>query len=108
MMMMRSGIDEVAPMRTVLEQWMIEVSQKICCKENWQVKMKTPDIVAKWKQETGLNNEDAFQYVLDELKWYDSLRDGNIEPATVDGVWQADNLIPQHVRQRLVASVAIL
>lgn len=58
-------------------------------------KIKNPRIVAKWKTEIVEQGVTAteFEYILDELRYYASLKEGPIEIGPVDGTWQSDELI---------------
>jgi hypothetical protein len=96
--------------KTLLEMQLMSLSASIRSKDKWYEKMEDATIVDKWKQEATQQGatQELIQYVLDELKYYKSLRDGNIEISPVDGVWQADGLIPQEIKNELNNSVTQL
>ncbi|CAF4396174.1 unnamed protein product [Rotaria sp. Silwood2] len=43
--------------------------------------------------------EQAINYVLAELEFYDLIRDQSMKMSVVDDVWQSDELIPQDIKQ---------
>jgi hypothetical protein len=87
----------------------MQLSGQIRSKKNWEQKMKDETIVAKWRKECSKHiSEKQFNYVMQELKYYESLKENNIEVSAVDGVWQSDELIPQELKQRLIEGVAPL
>ena len=97
------------PPKSLNELKIMRFSGAIRSKVNWYEKMKNETIVNKWKQEAleqNILSEKQIDYVLDELEYYDSIRDGSLEMSAVDGVWQSDDLIPSDVKQSLVACVA--
>jgi hypothetical protein len=66
-------------------------------------------IVKKWKQEMMKRvDKKSMKYVFDELEYYDSIRDGAIGPAAVDGTWQADDIIPKEIKEALINGVSKL
>ncbi len=76
--------------KTVVELNMMALSASIRSKPNWWEKIKDEKIVAKWTKEAADQGatEDQIKYVLKELEYYNSLRDGVLELSPVDGVWQ--------------------
>jgi hypothetical protein len=99
--------------RTTLELRLNVLSAAIRNKQDWRVKRLNPEIVATWQKEAIAQQitPAQFKFVIDELAYYDKLRDGSIEVADVDGVWRATQLIPLDVHSkftRLVASLADL
>ncbi|MGW4631603.1 DUF4246 domain-containing protein [Nocardia sp. NPDC004415] len=99
----------VAPVRTLREQQMMQLSAHIRAKPQWFVKRDDPGIVAKWAREAaeqGLT-EAQIRYVLAELASYAAKRDERtgIEVSAVDGVWHSDSLIEDELRDRLAAAV---
>ena len=72
----------------------MRLSREIRSKPDWE-RMRNrldPLIVQQWRVEA---RDEGFpqanvDYVIAELEYYRSLRDGPIEPSPVDGVWQAD------------------
>lgn len=83
--------------KTLLELNLINISQKIRSKPNWMEKIKNPSIVAKWKSEIAEQSVTAteFEYILDELRYYATVKEGPIEIGPVDGTWQSDELIDE-------------
>lgn len=79
-------------LKTILEMRLIEISQEIRSKPNWIEDIRNPDIVSTWKSEIRATDEE-FQYVLDELNYYASLKEGLVEVGPIDGIWQSDGLI---------------
>jgi hypothetical protein len=59
---------------------MMNLSCAIREKKNWETKLNDPNIVEKWRQEArAMRKEKEFQYVIEELKYYKSLKNGPIE-----------------------------
>ncbi|WP_336082156.1 DUF4246 domain-containing protein [Nocardia sp. SSK8] len=99
----------VAPIRTVREMQMLQLSAHLRTKPRWVDKRDDPQIVARWTREAaeqGLTDA-QIRYVLDELAHYAELRDERtgIEVSGVDGVWHSDSLIDDELRIRLAAAV---
>lgn len=97
--------------KSLIELRMMELSGIIRNKRNWFEKMKDQAIRNKWKDEAlqqSTLTEKQVVYVLDELQYYDSIRDKTMEMTAVDGVWQSDQLISQHLKDSLIKSVEIL
>jgi hypothetical protein len=104
--------------RTLVEQRMVRVSQMIRAKTGWTPKKVEHE--ATWLYEalqTGLLSQKALDHVMAELSWYIGRRecvavpdgpDAWLEPAAVDGTWQADGLVPTGLRALLRAEVAKL
>ena len=95
---------------TLVEIEMMMLSGTIRNKPDWWEKRKDSTITSKWREEAVSQGatKDAFEYVLAELERYDSMREGKIQAASIDGVWQADNLIPQELVDSLNEGVAKL
>lgn len=96
--------------KTLVELSMMQLSGAIRSKENWFHKINDQSIVQKWKEEAlkeNRLNQKQIDYVFDELKYYDSIRDGSIEMSSVDEVWQSDHLIPNDLKQSLMDYVQI-
>lgn len=93
--------------KTVLELKLIKISQQIRAKRDWIQKIKNPTITAKWKSELAAQSITAeeFQYILDELNYYASLKEGPIEIGPVDGTWQSDRLIDELLLKSFKESV---
>ncbi len=97
--------------KSKIELRMMELSGIIRNKSAWFKKMKAQTIKSKWKQEAlqqSTLTEKQIDYVLDELEYYNSIRDQSIEMSAVDGVWQSDELIPQDIKQSLILFVKTL
>jgi hypothetical protein len=90
---------------------MMRLSGVIRSKSKWYEKMKDETIRNKWKQEC-LEQElltiKQIDYVLSELEYYNSLRDGSLEMSAVDGVWQSDELIPIDIKESLIEYIKTL
>ncbi|CAF3644890.1 unnamed protein product [Rotaria sp. Silwood1] len=94
--------------KTLIELNMIRLSGIIRSKPKWYEKMNNRTIRNKWKKETleqNLLTVKQIDYVLDELEYYNSIRDGTMEMSSVDGVWQSDELIPNHIKKSLITYV---
>ena len=99
-------------MKTLRELEMMQLSASIRRKEDWFIKMKNPDILAKWQEEARRHGctDNQVSFVFQELEFYASLRKAEIgaEVSDVDGVWHSDRLIPDSLRQELLEGVAML
>ncbi len=93
--------------KTLVEMELIKVSQSIRAKPDWMEKIKNPKLVEKWKSESAAKHVTAseFEYVIDELRYYASLKDGPIEVGPVDGTWQSDELIDETLQTSFKESV---
>lgn len=93
--------------KTLLELKLINVSQLIRTKPDWMEKIRNTNIIAKWKSEIAEQSvSDAeFEFILDELKHYASLKEGPIEIGPVDGTWQSDELIDEALLTSFKTSV---
>lgn len=94
--------------KCLVELNMLKMSQEIRNKPNWFEKVSQPEITAKWKEEAeaqGLTSE-AADFIIEEVKYYATLREGCVEPGPVDGTWVADGLIAEDVAGRLKELVA--
>nr|WP_307613641.1 DUF4246 domain-containing protein [Nocardia caishijiensis] len=102
----------LAPARTVRELEMMRMSASIRAKPEWYRKYQDAEIVARWSREAAEQGmtQAQIRYVLDELEYYDDLRDAErgIEVSAVDGVWQSDSLIDEDLRKRLAEAVRVL
>lgn len=96
--------------KTLVEMELIKVSQSIRAKPDWMEKIKNPELVEKWKSESTAQHVTAseFEYVIDELRYYASVKDGPIEIGPVDGTWQSDELIDETLQTSFKESVAEL
>lgn len=96
--------------RSTLELRLNALSAAIRNKRDWHIKRLNPDIVAAWEKDA-VDQEITpaqFKFVIDELAYYDKLRDGSIEVADVDGVWRATQLVPFDIHSKFTRLVAIL
>ncbi|CAF2776740.1 unnamed protein product [Rotaria sp. Silwood2] len=94
--------------KTLIELNMTRLSGVIRSKAKWYEKMNDETIRNKWKKEAlkkKLLKSKQIEYVLAELQYYNSIRDGNMEMSAVDGVWQSDELIPVRIKKSLTACV---
>ena len=96
--------------KTVLELRLAALSAAIRAKRDWQTKRRDPVIVEKWRQEANIQHisADQFQYVIDELNYYEKLCSDAIEVADVDGVWKSSSLLPDKLRTEFANHVASL
>src|SRR5690606_37404345 len=96
--------------RTLAELRMNAMSAAIREKEGWREKRKKADIVEKWRAEASQQDVKGylFDYAMAELSYYEDVSKGPIEVSTVDGVWQADELIPDTVKRAFLAQVSLL
>jgi len=96
--------------RTLVELEMMRLSGFIRGRPLWWEKRLKEEITSKWRKEAleqGFTKE-QFDYVLAELEHYDSLRQGGLQVSAVDGVWQADDWIPQELINALKVGVSKL
>ena len=96
--------------RTLVELEMMRLSGFIRGRPLWWEKRLKEEITTKWRKDAlkqGFTKE-QFDYVLAELEHYDSLRQGGLQVSAVDGVWQADDWIPQELVEALKVGVAKL
>lgn len=86
------------------------LSAAIRNKPDWHIKRLNPTIVAKWRQEAAAQHitPAQFKFVIDELAYYDKLRNGTIEVADVDGVYKAIELFPSDLRSEFSRLVDVL
>ena len=97
--------------RSILELRLNALSATIRNKPDWQVKRLDPTVVAKWRGEAIAQHVTPvqFKFVIDELAYYDKLRDGSTQVADVDGVYKSCDLLPLQLKldfDRLVADLA--
>lgn len=98
------------PAKCLVELQMIKTSSELRKKPNWFEKIQNPVIAAKWKAEIieqGLSAE-AAKFVIEEAKYYATLREGGIEPGPIDGTWIAENLIEDTLLKRFKSLVGNL
>jgi hypothetical protein len=96
--------------RSLIELRLNALSAKIRNKADWHSKRLDPEIVAKWQKEASVQHiaRAQFQFVIDELGYYDKLRNGSMEVADVDGVWRAPDLFSSDVNSDFTRLVARL
>src|SRR5277367_4547966 len=87
-------------LKTTVELRMMAASEAIRSKKDWRIKLEDREIVAKWEKEAIAQGvkKDEFDYVYDELKYYSSLSEGPIQISSIDGVWEADNLVDKDLK----------
>ena len=102
--------DAVFHPKTVVELALMKLSADIRSEPDWEHKRWDPLNVQRWREAARVQRvgEAGVEYVMAELEYYRSLRDGPIEPSSVDGVWQADALIPPELRRALMDGVGVL
>lgn len=73
---------------------MLAFGQEIREKERWAGKLDS-SVRENWKEEALAqgHTEDQADHVFDEIKYYIPISQDTVEPATVDGTWQADGHI---------------
>lgn len=101
-----------------LDEWLIvDVSNEIRAKPDWQSKYKNSDIVSKWRaeiaeqQNLSKNWEEVFDYVLRELEWYDKLEstrlaEGQFKVGPDDRIVISDNAIDKNTAKEFASEVA--
>uniref|UniRef100_A0A6B2L1E3 DUF4246 domain-containing protein n=1 Tax=Arcella intermedia TaxID=1963864 RepID=A0A6B2L1E3_9EUKA len=78
-------------------------------KPNWWEKCKDSTIVEKWREEATFEiSPELFDYAIQELEYFDRLRDGPMEVSRVNDVWKADGLIPEALKRSLQEGVRAL
>lgn len=82
-------------------------------KPQWWEKVQDASLCAKWiaeaKEQDELFSDQNLAYMIEELRWQAAnQRDGGVQPAPVDGVWQADGAVDEALQAALVAGVASL
>jgi Protein of unknown function (DUF4246) len=89
-------VDESYP-KSQLELRLNLLSATIRTKPDWHLKRLDPEIVARWQREAVSQHitPAQFNFVMDELAYYDKLRSESMEVAAVDGVWKASALFPK-------------
>ena len=96
--------------KSVMELRLNAFSAVIRSKHEWHIKRRDPNIVEKWQADAIAQHitPEQFKYVIDELEYYDKLRNGSVEVADVDGVWKAPQLFPQHLCSEFARHLARL
>ncbi|KAG0257337.1 hypothetical protein BG011_004011 [Mortierella polycephala] len=110
------------PVTLIPELSMVAASNAIREKPNWWQKYKDPTIVERWKREiisiSGRRgggyalNDAQVEYIFKELDWYAQRRQDQVDRGVeapieegIDGIRRADGLVPQELKQRLMACV---
>jgi hypothetical protein len=91
--------------KTALEKEIMNYSRTIRSHSDWHEKIKLPEFVAEMtsKLENKGVDDAIITYVFAELKQhYADLIDGSIFPALADGVYQADNIISEELKNNLL------
>mmetsp|Transcript_29763 Transcript_29763/g.48061 ORF Transcript_29763/g.48061 Transcript_29763/m.48061 type:complete len:538 (-) Transcript_29763:610-2223(-) len=96
--------------KTLTEIQIIHLSGTVREKQRWFEKMYDPEIRRKWTEEAMRSgaSEKMVNYVFQELQYFASLRDGAIEPSTVEGCWQSLSAVPEELRLELLQGVSAL
>ncbi|KAJ7771992.1 hypothetical protein DFH07DRAFT_913748 [Mycena maculata] len=106
--------------RTLAELRMYNLSWAIRSKEDWQIKLKDPDIRERWREHAMDSQENLpverrltynmINYVLTELEGYLNIadQDTGIERGCFDAVWYSDKPIPLQLSDALKSAVAKL
>ena len=97
--------------RSILELRLSGLSAIIRNKPDWHTKRLDSTIVAKWREEAIAQHVTPvqFKFIIDELAYYDKLRDGSTQVADVDGVYRSSDFLPLELKSdfaRLVADLA--
>ncbi|KAG8918368.1 hypothetical protein FRC00_012561, partial [Tulasnella sp. 408] len=94
-----------------------ELSYALRSKPKWWKKFRKQAIRAKWEKEAleheiqgARLTEAEVKYVLDELKGYEKIRDDTtgIQQSCYQGIYEADSLISERLRNRLINAVKVL
>src|SRR5208282_5120156 len=96
--------------RSILELRLNALSATIRNKPDWHIKRLDPTVVAKWREEAIAQHVTPvqFKFVIDELAYYDKLRDGSTQVADVDGVYKSSDLLPLELKSNFNQLVAAL
>lgn len=109
--------DECPKAVALVDLRMGELSYALRSKPEWWKKFKKRDIRTKWEQEAlkheiqgGRLKRAEVKYVLDELKGYEKMRDNatGIQQSCYHGIYEADSLVPEELRRRLINAVKVL
>uniref|UniRef100_A0A914CZ16 Uncharacterized protein n=1 Tax=Acrobeloides nanus TaxID=290746 RepID=A0A914CZ16_9BILA len=95
---------------TLQELKLLSLEAAIRRKKNWTTKIFDESIVAKWKIEYNSQQDEAiddsyFDYAIAECRYQAESSSGGILISPVDGVFQADGIVPQDVLGDLLESV---
>ncbi|KAF0684582.1 hypothetical protein As57867_011715, partial [Aphanomyces stellatus] len=97
---------------TVVELKYMHVLCEVLAKPSWWTKMKDTAILAKWKTESTLSEND-FAFLVGELKWItmqshldDPLQRDHIIPLPVHGVFTTDILVGSDLLQAIQTHTA--
>eukprot|EP00029_Vermamoeba_vermiformis_P014744 TRINITY_DN9858_c0_g1_i1.p1 TRINITY_DN9858_c0_g1~~TRINITY_DN9858_c0_g1_i1.p1 ORF type:complete len:592 (-),score=160.43 TRINITY_DN9858_c0_g1_i1:66-1841(-) len=97
--------------KTLVELKLMQLSACIREKRGWVEKLMKPEIKKKWiaEMKTQGATDEEIKYVFDELEQhFINLVEGVVVPSPVDGVYQADDLIPNEICEALLNGVAVL
>jgi hypothetical protein len=97
----------------LLELALMRFAGSILEKPRWFDKVHDAAVCARWMAEAKAKdltfNDKNLTYMLDELRWQAATqRQDGMQPAAVDGVWQADGVVDAELKAALVACVAKL
>ena len=96
--------------RSILELRLNGLSAIIRNKPDWHIKRLDPTIVAKWREEAIAQHVTPvqFKFVIDELAYYDKLRNESIQVADVDGVYRSSDFLPLELKSDFARHVVDL
>ncbi|KAJ8908651.1 hypothetical protein NDN08_005356 [Rhodosorus marinus] len=95
--------------RCLVELRVQELCNALMIKPDWWNKIEREEVAQRWEaeaREQGASSE-AYKIVMEKLNFLNQLRDGDIRPAPVDGVYESDERIVAEVRDRLLSAVKI-
>uniref|UniRef100_A0A914DG99 Uncharacterized protein n=1 Tax=Acrobeloides nanus TaxID=290746 RepID=A0A914DG99_9BILA len=95
---------------TLQELKLLSLEAAIRRKKNWTTKIFDESIVAKWRieynsQQNETNDNSYFDYAIAECRYQAESSSGGILMSPVDGVFQADGIVPQDILGDLLESV---
>uniref|UniRef100_A0A914DFU3 Uncharacterized protein n=1 Tax=Acrobeloides nanus TaxID=290746 RepID=A0A914DFU3_9BILA len=98
---------------TLQELKLLSLEAAIRLKNDWTTKIFDESIVAKWKIEYNSQQDETiddsyFDYAIAECRYQAESSSGGILMSPVDGVFQADGIVPQDVLGDLLESVTAL
>jgi len=98
--------------RTLRELALTAFAGAIRDKDSWWTKVHDESIVAKWRTEAKAGprgehfTDKNLDFIIDELRWQaDQRAKSPIEPAPIDGVYQADGLVSAELKAALITGV---
>uniref|UniRef100_A0A914DIG1 Uncharacterized protein n=1 Tax=Acrobeloides nanus TaxID=290746 RepID=A0A914DIG1_9BILA len=111
--MFEDGYKSVLKPITLKELKLLSLEAAIRLKKDWTTKIFDESIVAKWKIEYNSQQDETiddsyFDYAIAECRYQAESSSGGILMSPVDGVFQADGIVPQDVLGDLLESVTAL